>query len=228
MAEARDERAITDTAPRGTLNETRWDEVIAVAAQVFGEKGYRGATLQDIASRLGMLKGSLYYYIQSKEDLLFEILLRAHQKGVEFVTEPEVVRRATPPARMEWLIRNWMTGLESLPPALQISESDMGHLQGPRRTEIVALRRQIRSVPREIIAAGVADGSFRADVDPSLATVTIMTLLNSTSRWYRVGGRVDWQQLVDWYVALVMGGLRSGGTPEPDRGQFEAPTRIKR
>ncbi len=217
MTETRDERATTDTAPRGTLNGTRWDEVLAAAAEVFGEKGYRGATLQDIASRLGMLKGSLYYYIQSKEDLLFEILVRAHQKGVEFVTEPEVVRSATPAHRMEWLIRNWMTGVESLPPALQISDADMGHLQGARRTAIAALRRQIRSVPREIIEAGVADGSFRADVDPSLATVTIMSMLNSTPRWSRVGGGADWQQVVDWYVELVIGGLRFGSNPERTR-----------
>src|SRR5690348_10020612 len=101
--------------PRGTLNESRWDEVLSVAAEVFGEKGYRAATLRDIASRLGMLKGSLYYYIDSKEDLLFEILRRSHLRGVEFVAETADIRAAAPAERLAHLIRNWMAGVASLP-----------------------------------------------------------------------------------------------------------------
>ena len=67
--------------PRGTLNEERWQEVVDAAAKVFAEKGYRAATLRDIAAELGMLKGSLYYYIETKEDLLYELLRRVHEAG---------------------------------------------------------------------------------------------------------------------------------------------------
>ena len=88
MAAGPQREQAAELPPRGTLNETRWEEVLAVSSKVFEEKGYRGATLQDIATRLGLLKGSLYYYIQSKEDLLFEILRRAHQQGIDFVAEP--------------------------------------------------------------------------------------------------------------------------------------------
>ena len=45
-----------------------------IACQIFAEKGFDGATLQDIADRFGVLKGSLFHYIQSKDDLLFEII----------------------------------------------------------------------------------------------------------------------------------------------------------
>jgi len=58
--------------------EERWAQLIEVATRVFFEKGYDAASLQDIADRLGMLKGSLYYYIQSKEDLLFEVISTVH------------------------------------------------------------------------------------------------------------------------------------------------------
>ena len=51
-------------------------EIITVAARLFKEKGYRATTLEDIAAAVGMLKGSLYYYIQSKEELLYIVLLR--------------------------------------------------------------------------------------------------------------------------------------------------------
>src|SRR6201990_3672250 len=60
--------------------EERWSELIEVATDVFYAKGYDAASLQDIADRLGMLKGSLYYYIQSKEELLSDIIQTMHDE----------------------------------------------------------------------------------------------------------------------------------------------------
>ena len=62
--------------------EERWSELIEVATDVFYAKGYDAASLQDIADRLGMLKGSLYYYIQSKEDLLYDVIKTVHEEGL--------------------------------------------------------------------------------------------------------------------------------------------------
>ncbi len=62
--------------------EERWPELLEVATDVFSEKGCEAASLQDIAERLGMLKGSLYYYINSKEDLLYHVINDVHQEGL--------------------------------------------------------------------------------------------------------------------------------------------------
>jgi AcrR family transcriptional regulator len=62
--------------------EERWPELIQVATQVFCEKGYDAASLQDIADRLGLLKGSLYYYIKSKYDLLYTVISEVHRAGL--------------------------------------------------------------------------------------------------------------------------------------------------
>jgi AcrR family transcriptional regulator len=196
------------SAPRGTLNESRWEEVIDAAAEVFREKGYRAATLRDIAARLGMLKGSLYYYIETKEDLLFEILKRSHLQGLEFVQEDEAARSLGPAQRLEKLLRNWMDGLKTLPTALFVSEWELRNLEGPRRAEIVSLRSRIAMVPEGIIAAGIADGSFDPSIDPSVATTTMFRILNSTISWYQPDGRLDWNDLTDWYTRLMLGGLR--------------------
>jgi AcrR family transcriptional regulator len=200
-------RLSSETLPRGTLNESRWDEVVRAAADVFSEKGYRGATLQDVASRLGMLKGSLYYYIQSKEDLLFEIMRRAHEQGVVFVTEPVSVVSAAPPERLEWIIRSWMAGVASLPSELAVAENDLGHISGERRRQLGMMRQQIARVPQEIIAAGIAQGLFDPSVDPYVATATMFRLLNSTRQWHRSGGAVDWEGVTDWYVQLMLHGM---------------------
>src|ERR1700677_3900844 len=103
--------AVTQKDPRpGVLNEARWEEIVEAATGVFGEKGFRAATLQDIASKVGMLRGSLYYYIEGKEDLVFEIVRRGHLRGIRFVQEDEIIAAADPSTRLAALIRRWMEG----------------------------------------------------------------------------------------------------------------------
>ena len=60
----------------------RWSEIVDAAGEVFDKKGYAAARIEDIAARVGLLKGSLYYYIDTKEDLLFAIVDGNHSRGL--------------------------------------------------------------------------------------------------------------------------------------------------
>ena len=194
--------------PRGTLNESRWEEVLTAATAVFAEKGYRSATLRDIAERVGLLTGSLYYYINSKEELLFEILKRSHLQGLEFVSNDQAVGGSlTPPERLARLIRNWMGGLQTLPPALRVAEFDFRSLPPDKYAEIEALRRKISDVPYRIISDGISQGYFDSSIDPHIATATLFRILTSTSEWYRPGGHVEWSKVSEFYVRLVVEGM---------------------
>jgi TetR/AcrR family transcriptional regulator, cholesterol catabolism regulator len=206
--------------PRGTLNESRWEEVLNAAAEVFAEKGFRAATLRDVASRLGLLTGSLYYYINTKEDLLYEILKRAHLQGVQFVTDAP--GSGSPPERLAQVIRSWMDGLESLPGPLHVEERDFRYLRPDRRSEILSMRRQIARVPFEIIAEGVADGSFDPSINPHVATATLFRIFNGTDQWYRPGGPAEWSEVTDFYVRLMLGGL-ARSSPAKQRRRSVSP-----
>src|SRR5947207_409360 len=63
----------------------RQQEILEAAARVFHEKGYESTSIQDIADEVGILKGSLYYYIRSKEDLLYEIIRDIHDDAIAYV-----------------------------------------------------------------------------------------------------------------------------------------------
>lgn len=196
--------------PRGTLNQARWEEVLQVASAVFAEKGYLAATLGEIASRLGILKGSLYYYIDSKEDLLFEILYRVHEEGLAFIQEDPATARWDPPARIAAFIRRWMEGLAQPSPLDVIDEFDHRYLGRERRMEILALRRRIAKATEDIIAEGVRDGSFHPAVDPSTAASTLLRSVNTTSRWFKPRDGATWQEVIDWMVGLYLAGLAHG------------------
>ena len=83
--------------PPGTLRPERWNEIVDAAGDVFDEKGYAAARIEDIAARVGLLKGSLYYYIDSKEDLLFAIVDGNHSRGIAVVEQGAALESADPP-----------------------------------------------------------------------------------------------------------------------------------
>ena len=110
----------TRNAPRGTLNVARWNEILDAAGHVFHEKGYQAARIEDIASRVGILRGSLYYYIESKEDLLFALCVDGHSSGLETIAEPPEPAAADAPhpaRRLHRALEVALTPTPSTPPS---------------------------------------------------------------------------------------------------------------
>jgi AcrR family transcriptional regulator len=187
--------------------ESRWDELVAVAAEVFGEKGYRATTLSEIADRLGILKGSLYHYIETKEDLLFEVLKRWALKGIEVATESDESRAADAPTRLAAFIDTWMSQPPSAARRGHLSEADVKYLTGTRLAEVDALHRQLGRIPLGIIKDGMSEGSFDPGVNPLLATDSLFQLLLGTDRRYAGRQPAKRSEISSWYVQLMLGGL---------------------
>jgi TetR/AcrR family transcriptional regulator, cholesterol catabolism regulator len=167
--------------------EERWAELLEVATQVFYEKGYDGASLQDIADRLGMLKGSLYYYIQSKEELLFDVISTVHREGLAVITARAGIE-GDPLRRLENVIVGHVehTCRNLVPTAVFLHE--LSALPAQRRQEVLGSEHAYQAVFRELIEAAKRDGLVRADVDPRLATLSVLGSTNWVYRWFRPDG----------------------------------------
>ena len=204
--------------PRGTLNERRWGEVLEVASEVFGERGYPAASLQEIAERLGISKGSLYYYARSKEDLLFEILKRTHDHALTVIREDDLTRQADPAQRLESFIRRWMDGLlRQQFTALNAGTGGSRHnwtdfLSDDRRSKIVARRQELNRYLLELVREGMARRDFNPQLDAQFVTNWIFIVMNGTRFWFRANS-MSWADITDWYVTLVSSGL-GRGSPE--------------
>jgi AcrR family transcriptional regulator len=194
--------------PRGTLNEKRWGEILDAAEQVFLERGYQAASLQEIAKRVGMLKGSLYYYIDTKEDLLFEIVRRSHQSGLDFLREEEEEAGYDAPTRVRNLTHRWVRGMNALNSSTGVVEGELRHLGPERRAQIFEMRRQIQESTEAIIVQGIDDGVFDPDLNVRVTASTLLRMLNTTMSWFRparLGMTPD--ELADWYAHLFLAGV---------------------
>ena len=146
----------------------RFSEVIEAAAKVFAQRGYHGASTQDIADLLGMRQASLYYYFDSKEAALEAVCREGHQGYVE---------------RIRRIARGDASASEKLAQALvhQIAPErrdftlvfirERRFLPLPARKRIRAFEVQYERAIQRIIEEGMRSGEFRADLDARMATL---------------------------------------------------------
>jgi AcrR family transcriptional regulator len=190
--------------------EERWSELIEVATDVFYAKGYDAASLQDIADRLGMLKGSLYYYIQSKEDLLFDVIKAVHEEGLASI-ESLAAGEGNPLERLRGVIIGHIEHECRNLTKTAVFLHELQALSPARQAEIIGDEHAYRRVFVDLLEAGQQAGLIRAEVNPKLASLSILGSVNWVYRWFRTGGEFTAHQIGEQFADLA---LRGVATPE--------------
>jgi AcrR family transcriptional regulator len=192
----------------GLVRAERWDELVEIAAEVFAEKTYPGASLSEIAKRMGIRKASLYHYIQTKEELLFELQLRAHERGLALIRSGSLDDVAS---GKEWLasfILRWADGLSRLNSSyIPLGRPDFQFMTNEHSSAIRAMRRAIRDHLTELIEQGVADGSFHPEINVTYLTNSLFLSLNRSIRWFHLEAQNP--SIGAWHVRLFLEGLAS-------------------
>lgn len=165
----------------------RAPEIIDAAARVFAERGFHGATTQDIADVLGIRQASLYYYFSSKEAALEAVCL----KGVEgfFETAKGIVAGpGTARNKLISLIKAHVSPLVDRSDFVRVFLNERQHLPAESRRRIGRWSRGLERLFEEVVRAGMKAGEFRADLDPRLTSLAILGMANSASGWFRKEG----------------------------------------
>lgn len=203
----------------------RLEEIYDIAARVFYEKGYDGASIQDIADAVGILKGSLYYYIDTKQDLLFGIIdevhddsLRALEKWSAAAGDAETRLRAFVEGHVRANARNIIK--------IGVFFHDFRSLDSERRERIVKDRDRYDEYLRSLIREGQDEGTFRPNLDVKLAAMGILGMMNWTYHWWREGGPNSAAEVAKEFADIILAGLVvSGPLPGSDSEvDVEAPT----
>ena len=198
---------------------SRWNEIIETAAEAFRTNGFAATSLEDIASAVGMWKGSLYHYINSKEDLLFavvrgpaeEILNQLRELSDTDLPPTEKIRRATR-SHVQILNSNFVYA------SVYLQE-----IAGRRKLpEWTAMDREYLDLLESIVCEGVESGEFSAVTNPRVATLALIGSLNWLTHWYRPGGSLHADEIADQFCDLFLGGLITRKTKAP-RSQTVTP-----
>ncbi len=183
----------------------RAPQIIEAAARVFAERGFHGATTQDIANVLGIKQASLYYYFSSKEAALELVCLR----GVEGFFEAAKAIAARPESartRLALLINSHLSPLVDRADFVKVFLNERQHLPTESRRRIGRWSRGLERIFEEVLKEGIAKGEFRAVLHPRLATLAILGMCNAVSSWQRKEN-ADVAQISAEFARLVIDGI---------------------
>ena len=200
------------TRARRSKKMNRQAEVTEAASEVFWQKGYRAASIQDVADRVGVLKGSLYYYIESKEDLLWRIIEDVHTESNE-ILEESLALDVSPIERIRLFIGRHVEWYLNNVKEVTVFFREWRHLTGDRLRTVKTRRRGYEQVIQQLIKAAQDSGDISPDLDLHYAALYVLAAVNAVPDWYRPTGRDSASQIAEAYADMTVGMLT--GTPRP-------------
>jgi AcrR family transcriptional regulator len=182
---------------------------------VFWRKGYSAASIQEVADRVGVLKGSLYYYIRSKEDLLARIIDEVHRESTDILDEVLALElsaidrvRIHIERHVEWYLDNLKQ--------VSVFFREWRHLSGERLDTVMERRRGYDRAVRDMIAAAQASGDVSVDIEPKYASLYVLAAVNAVPDWFNASGKDSARVIAESYATMTVGLLQ--GTRRPHRG----------
>lgn len=186
--------------------------VLETAVTLFNERGFRATSLDDVARQLGVTKPTIYQYVGSKDEILFDCVVR----GLE------MIRTAA-----EAATQGHQTGRGKLEAAMHayalamtrdfcrcVTRTADTELSEESRKEFRRLKRSIDEMMRGMVQAGMDDGSLRAG-NARVVTFTLSGALNWIGRWYEPSREMDPEFIATNVVRTLVAGLAADA--EPDR-----------
>jgi AcrR family transcriptional regulator len=177
------------------------DRLLAVAVEVFNQRGYDGTSMEDLSRRLGISKSAIYHHVASKDELLRRALDRS--LGELFTVLADTRRLDVPAiAKLEYLVRGSVEVLQRELPYVTL----LLRVRGNTAVERAALnrRRQFDRYVAGLVREAEADGDVRPDVDPAVTARLLFGMVNSLVEWYRPAH----SDLADAVCAIAFDGLR--------------------
>lgn len=189
---------------------SRFDDIVEAAAILFREKGYHACSLEDIAAAVGIWKGSIYHYINTKEDLLLAVVRVPADRILDSLRE--TASADLPPSeKIRAIITNHVQVLDEV---FVYASVYLQEIAGRHRDEEWAAmdREYVRTI-EQIVSDGIADGSFDPNADPRITTFSLVGSLNWLIRWYRPGGEITPAAIANHISALTLTGLIRRSAP---------------
>jgi AcrR family transcriptional regulator len=202
-------RKATDVTPRKRAAARR-GQILDAAARSFRETGYGGASLDTVASAVGILKGSLYYHFASKEEILAELLIDVHRDALVMI-EGVTATGGTGMERVEAYVAAHASWAVRHLDRVEVFLREYHHLPDKRAREVAALRRRFSDYLTECIAQAQREGVADPTLDARVAANSIHGMLNWIGHWYRSAPGLSEQALVAQITRQAVRGL----TPPP-------------
>ncbi|MGE5252202.1 MAG: TetR/AcrR family transcriptional regulator [Bacteroidota bacterium] len=184
------------------------DDILDAAAQVFRQKGFHGASMQDVARTVHLKKASLYHHVASKQEILLALLDRALGMLTEHISG--IAAQEIPAdEKLRQMMQAYLESLAGSSDLASVLLFEYRSLEKKYYARHVPQRDRFEKLWRDVIEEGMRSGVFRCP-DSRVTVRALLGVMNWTITWYRPGGRKSIQQIADEYADLLLHGLLGG------------------
>jgi AcrR family transcriptional regulator len=185
----------------------RREEILRIAAGVLAENGLRGSTIRQIAERANMLSGSLYYHFDSKDAMAIEVI-QAYWEEIIAAYDRVVAEVEDPVERIRALFIASLDVSNNRRHEVLILHQDW-HLLKDMDDEIRESMDRLEGYWYAALEEGIAQGKFRADLDPRVVYRAMMGAISWVPRWYDPAGDMSLDEISGIQAELMITGLLS-------------------
>jgi AcrR family transcriptional regulator len=181
------------------------NDILDAAVQIFGQKGFHAASMQDIAVAVNLQKGSLYHYVSSKQEILVEVL----DQSIKFLTDNmESVMQLDLPAneKLRLAMRVYLQEMLENQDKASVLLLEHRSLEPEYRARHIPLRDKFERLWQELINEGVSQSLFNCE-DPAITARAILGVMNWAVTWYRPDGSLNPGEIAEQFADLFLGGL---------------------
>ncbi len=182
------------------------DQILDAAAQIFRQKGYHAASMQDIAAAVNLQKASLYHHVSSKQEILLALLDQALELLFERISEVSNQSLA-PDEKLRRMMRAYLKAMTDHFDLATVLLLEHRSLEPKLHARHIPNRDRFEALWRDVINEGLDAGAFQCS-DPALTARGLLGVMNWTITWYRPNGALTIEQIADQFASLFLDGLR--------------------
>lgn len=194
-----------DSQPLPALSE-RKQQILNAARDLFSHKGYGAASMRDLAEELDIKPASLYSHYKSKEDMLWEIAIRAKEAFFQKVL-PLAAGAGNIEEKLQAMIHAHVGVIIDNINASAIFFGEWKHLSDPRRSEFAAYQEAYEQAFRELVDEGISAGVFR-EQNTRFGVRSLLAGINWIHKWYKPEGRMKAEEIAAQAAAFGLAALR--------------------
>ncbi|MGI9138536.1 MAG: TetR/AcrR family transcriptional regulator [Sediminibacterium sp.] len=187
-------------------NGSRKDVIVRKAATLFREKGYKAASMRDLAEAVGVEAASLYNHIKSKSELLHELVFSVANKFVLKMDEIES-ENISSLQKMEKLLRFHITEMINNYEEVYVSDREWKHLSDPYLSNYQNQRRVYRKRIAAIIEEGIRNKEIK-NIDAPTVVLIFLHAVSGIESWHRSTKKITAAELEQNMVTILIDGLK--------------------
>lgn len=186
-------------------NSSRKEVIVTKAAALFREKGFKSASMRDLAEAVGVEAASLYNHIKSKTELLHELCFGVANRFMHKMDEVES-QKITAIEKVEELIRFHIDEMVHHYEEVYVSDREWKHLADPYLSNFQNQRRMYRKRFAAIIEAGIKNKEIK-NIDAPTAVLILLHAIGGIESWHRSTQKISAEALTQNMITILVGGL---------------------